>query len=104
MTSLGGIYDNGVMGLMAQSQAMGSISDNIANIQTTAYKKADTLFSTVLGEKSSLVGNTGTAAPTGPSSQHGPASTTPRRVTPEDSLHPTQTPFPHPIPETTPTR
>src|SRR5258708_13301588 len=93
MTSLGGIYDNGVMGLMAQSQAMGSIRDNIANIQTTAYKKADTLFSTLLGEKSSLVGNTGTAAPTGPSSQNGVASTTRQLVTLEGSIHATQSPF-----------
>jgi flagellar hook protein FlgE len=92
MASLGGVFDNGVMGLMAQSQAMGSISDNIANIQTTAYKKADTQFGTLLGENTSLVGNTGTTSPSRPTSQNGVASFTHQLVSLEGSIHATQNP------------
>ena len=38
--SLFGSLFSGVSGLNAQSRAMGMISDNIANVNTTAYKGA----------------------------------------------------------------
>ena len=38
--SLFGSFFSGVSGLNAQSRAMGMISDNIANVNTTAYKGA----------------------------------------------------------------
>ncbi len=47
--SLTGSFDNGVAALMAQSQAMGTISQNIANLRTAGYKRADTGFETLLG-------------------------------------------------------
>jgi flagellar hook protein FlgE len=43
MSILGAMY-TAVSGLNAQSQAMGAISDNIANSQTTGYKGVDTRF------------------------------------------------------------
>ncbi len=54
--SLFGSLFAGVSGLAAQSQAMAMISDNVANVNTTAYKRASAAFST-------LVINTGAAAP-----------------------------------------
>lgn len=47
MSILGAMY-TAVSGLNAQSNAMGSISDNIANSQTTGYKKVDTRFQTLV--------------------------------------------------------
>jgi flagellar hook protein FlgE len=47
MSILGAMY-TAVSGLNAQSQAMGAISDNIANSQTTGYKKVDTRFSNLV--------------------------------------------------------
>ena len=38
--SLFGSLFSGVSGLNAQSRAMGMISDNVANVNTTAYKGA----------------------------------------------------------------
>ena len=45
------IFFPSVTGLDAQSTALGSVSDNIANIRTTGYKAADTLFYTLLGSQ-----------------------------------------------------
>ena len=42
--SLFGSLFSGVSGLNAQSRAMGMISDNIANVNTTAYKGAQAQF------------------------------------------------------------
>ncbi|MFN8723123.1 MAG: flagellar hook-basal body complex protein, partial [Rhodospirillales bacterium] len=42
--SLFGALTTGVSGMNAQSRAMGNISENLANTQTTAYKRADTRF------------------------------------------------------------
>src|SRR5215813_2403175 len=47
--SLMGAYSDGISGLIAFSEAMGSISTNIANTRTVGYKLADTEFSTLLG-------------------------------------------------------
>lgn len=45
------VFFPSVTGLDAQSTALGSVSDNIANIRTTGYKAADTLFYTLLGSQ-----------------------------------------------------
>ncbi|HEX3888886.1 MAG TPA: flagellar basal body protein, partial [Phenylobacterium sp.] len=37
----------GVSGLVANSSALAAISDNIANVNTTAYKENDVDFSTL---------------------------------------------------------
>lgn len=57
--SLFGALFTGVSGLNAQSNKIGSISDNIANVNTVGYKKADTQFE-------SLVIGTGSAKSSAP--------------------------------------
>jgi flagellar hook protein FlgE len=47
MSILGALF-SGVSGLFAESQAMGMISDNISNANTTAYKETDASFSTLV--------------------------------------------------------
>ncbi len=50
-----GIYGalfSGVSGLNAQSQALGVISDNISNVNTTGYKTARSSFSTLVTQQS----------------------------------------------------
>lgn len=49
--SLFGSLFSGVSGLNAQSRAMGMISDNIANVSTTAYKGASAQFSNLIARK-----------------------------------------------------
>jgi len=46
--SLTGALLSGVSGLQAQSNAMGIISDNIANLNTVGYKKSNANFSTLV--------------------------------------------------------
>lgn len=46
--SLFGSLFTGVTGLSAQSRAMGMISDNVANVSTTAYKRAQAQFATMV--------------------------------------------------------
>jgi flagellar hook protein FlgE len=46
--SLTGALLSGVSGLQAQSNAMGIISDNIANLNTIGYKKSNATFSTLV--------------------------------------------------------
>ncbi len=46
-----GIFFASVSGLEAQSNALSTVSDNIANINTVGYKAADTLFYTLLGSQ-----------------------------------------------------
>ncbi|MBP2292183.1 flagellar hook protein FlgE [Azospirillum rugosum] len=54
------ILNNGVLGLTAQSRALGSISSNIANAATTGYKATETQFDDVwLKDRSSNVGDPG---------------------------------------------
>jgi flagellar hook protein FlgE len=43
--SLFGALTTGVSGMNAQSRSMGNISENLANTQTTGYKRVDTRFS-----------------------------------------------------------
>ena len=47
MSILGALF-SGVSGLFANSQAMGMISDNISNANTTAYKETEARFSTLV--------------------------------------------------------
>jgi len=46
--SILGSMTTAVLGLTAQSRALGHISDNIANAQTTGYKRVDTSFNTLV--------------------------------------------------------
>jgi flagellar hook protein FlgE len=46
--SLFGSLFSGVSGLAAQRQAMATISENVANVNTTAYKRASAEFSTLV--------------------------------------------------------
>lgn len=41
-------FTNSVTAMNVQSNALGAISQNVANVNTTAYKRTDSLFSTVL--------------------------------------------------------
>ncbi len=54
--SLYGALRSGVSGLFSNSQRMAMISDNIANVNTTGYKRVDARFSTFV---TSSVGTTG---------------------------------------------
>jgi flagellar hook protein FlgE len=58
MSILGAMF-TAVSGLNAQSNAMGSISDNIANSQTTGYKKVDTRFQTLVTVSNAQVNQPG---------------------------------------------
>jgi flagellar hook protein FlgE len=50
--SLYGVLRTGVSGLMVQASKLGTVADNIANANTTGYKRASTEFSSlVIGEK-----------------------------------------------------
>src|SRR5262249_46648841 len=53
--SLSGALTSAVTGIDAQSIALGSISDNISNSQTTGYKRVDTAFSTLLTVSNAFV-------------------------------------------------
>ncbi len=50
--SLYGALFSGVSGLNAQSQALGTISDNISNVNTIGYKTANAAFSTLVTAQS----------------------------------------------------
>ncbi|MGE5548033.1 MAG: flagellar hook protein FlgE [Solirubrobacterales bacterium] len=56
---LWGAMNNSVTGMMASSHDMGTISQNIANVNTVGYKRTETMFSTLLSE--------GHASPAAPS-------------------------------------
>lgn len=45
-----GAFTNSTQAMMAQSQSLGTISQNIANVNTGGYKRTETLFQTVLSE------------------------------------------------------
>jgi len=47
--SLYGAFNNGVSGLLAYSEAMGTVSQNLANMRTVGYRRTEASFSTVLG-------------------------------------------------------
>src|SRR5271170_2909180 len=85
MSSLDGVFSNGLSALMAQSTAMGSISDNIANLSTIGYKATDTQFSTILGEQDAPGNN-----PLAPSNnQNGVSASTRQLITIDGSLETT---------------
>ena len=46
--SLYGIMRTGVSGMSAQSNKLSTVSDNIANVNTTGYKRASTEFSSLI--------------------------------------------------------
>ena len=47
---LWGAMNNACLGMMATSWDMNSISQNISNVNTTGYKRKETLFKTVMSE------------------------------------------------------
>lgn len=51
------IFFPSVSGLNAQSDALGTVSDNIANMRTVGYKSADTMFYTLLGSQPAVKSN-----------------------------------------------
>jgi flagellar hook protein FlgE len=57
--SLFGSLFTAVSGMNAQSRALGNISDNVANSQTTGYKRLDTSFAEQLARTSNLTQNQG---------------------------------------------
>lgn len=57
--SIFGSLTTGISGLQAQSAALGHISDNIANSQTTGYKRVDTAFTNLVLQSNSKVHNPG---------------------------------------------
>jgi len=59
------ILNNGVLGLTAQSRALGSISSNIANASTTGYKATETQFADIaLGDRFSSGNDPGSGVST----------------------------------------
>ncbi len=54
--SLTTILNKGVTGLTAQSAALNTISDNIANSTTTGYKASETEFSALVAKGASFDG------------------------------------------------
>ncbi len=50
--SLFGSLFSGVTGMTAQSQALGTISENITNVNTVGYKAGSTQFATLVGDSS----------------------------------------------------
>lgn len=57
--SIFGSLTTAISGLQAQSSALGHISDNIANSQTTGYKRVDTSFSSLVLQSNAAVHNPG---------------------------------------------
>ena len=51
--SIFGAMQSGISGLAAQSSAMGSISDNIANVNTVGYKGNNVAFQTLVTKQTS---------------------------------------------------
>lgn len=54
---LWGAFNNACGGMMAMSWDMGTISQNVANINTTGYKRKETLFKTLMSESKPAPGN-----------------------------------------------
>jgi flagellar hook protein FlgE len=57
--SLFGAMNTAISGLNAQSNAFGNISDNVANSQTTGFKRIDTTFEDYLTTSNTLVNESG---------------------------------------------
>ena len=69
--SIFGAMFSGVTGLVAQSQALGMIADNIANINTVGYKGTTARFFTLVTQSASRTSHR--------SAKYAPASSTPCR-------------------------
>ncbi len=99
MTSLNGIYSNGVMGMLAQSNAMGGLSDNIANLDTIGYKRTETTFATLLGESDGTTsGSSMTKTPSVADNQNGVTSLTAHLVSVNGAIQDTGNKFDLAIP------
>jgi len=57
--SLFGMMRTGVSGMTAQADALGTVSDNISNSDTTGYKRATAEFSTLLQSTSTTTYTSG---------------------------------------------
>ncbi len=57
--SIFGSLTTGIAGLQAQASALGHISDNIANSQTTGYKRVDTAFTNLVLQSNARTHNPG---------------------------------------------
>lgn len=53
-----GAFNNASLAMQTMDHAMGSISQNISNVNTTGYKRKETLFKTVMSESHSSPGTT----------------------------------------------
>lgn len=51
------IFSPSVSGLNAQSHALGTVSTNLANVSTTGYKSAETMFYSLIGSEPIVKGN-----------------------------------------------
>ena len=51
------IFTPSCTGMTAQSQALSTVSTNIANLRTTGYKVSETMFYTLLGSQPIVKGN-----------------------------------------------
>ena len=51
------IFTPSCSGMSAQSQALETVSTNIANLRTTGYKTSQTMFYTLLGSQPVVKGN-----------------------------------------------
>ncbi len=59
---LWGAFTNASQAMQTMDWAMGSISQNIANVNTPGYKEKESLFKTVLSESHTAQTNPGTTA------------------------------------------
>src|SRR5262249_60807632 len=57
--SLYGVMRTGVSGMAAQSNKLSTVADNIANVNTTGYKRASTEFSSLILKSGSGSYNSG---------------------------------------------
>src|ERR1700682_219602 len=57
--SLYGVMRTGVSGMSAQSSKLSTVSDNIANVNTSGYKRAETQFSSLILKSGSSEYNSG---------------------------------------------
>lgn len=60
-----GAFSSAMMGMMSQSTALDNIGTNIANMNTSGYKKTDIRFSTVLSQTVQNVSDLGGVSPMG---------------------------------------
>ncbi len=68
--SLYGVMRTGVSGMNAQSNKLSTVSDNIANVNTTGYKRASTEFSSLILKSGSGNYDSGAVETPGPLRHH----------------------------------